>query len=75
VTEGTPDHRSDLYGLGASFWRLLAGRRMYTGTVREILDDVVHKDAPPLHVLRPDVPVVLSKIIGKLVQKDPSVGL
>jgi hypothetical protein len=48
---------------------------MYTGTVREILDDVVHKDAPPLHVLRPDVPVVLSKIIGKLVQKDPSVSL
>jgi serine/threonine protein kinase len=65
------NHLSDLYGLGATFWRLLAGRRMFAGNLRMILGAVINREPPTLQSIRPDIPTVISKIIRKLLSKNP----
>jgi serine/threonine protein kinase len=71
-TTGEPDHRSDLYSLGAALWRLLAGRRMFNShSVRTVLNDVLLTQPPLLHTVRPDIPDILSHIINKLLAKRP----
>jgi serine/threonine protein kinase len=68
---GGPNHLSDMYGLGATFWRLLAGRRMFAGNLRQILNDIVSREPPALQFVRPDIPVVISKVVHKLLAKNP----
>jgi serine/threonine protein kinase len=67
-----PTHLSDMYGLGATFWRLLTGRNLFFGpTVNSVLSSVASRDPPALHFIRPDVPIVLSRIVQKLLAKNP----
>ncbi len=66
------DRRSDVYGLGATLWFLLAGRPMFQG--RTIVDVVLaHRDkpAPSLHSVRGDVPDALDAAFRKMVAKRP----
>lgn len=67
------DHRTDLYALGCTFYRLVTGRTVFQGaTTKEILRAQV-KDVPePPHKLQSDVPVAVSSIVLKLLQKEPS---
>lgn len=66
------DFRSDLYSLGAVFYRLLSGEAPYTGEEPlEIIHAHLAKDVLPLHQVYPDVPVVLSRIVMKLLAKNP----
>jgi serine/threonine protein kinase len=71
ATLGGPNHLSDMYGLGATFWRLLAGRRMFSGTLRVILSSITSREPPSLQFVRPDIPTVISKIVQKLLSKNP----
>ncbi|MEZ5965978.1 MAG: FHA domain-containing serine/threonine-protein kinase [Planctomycetota bacterium] len=67
------DHRSDLYALGCTFYRVLAGRNPFTGSsVKDILRAHVKETAEPLHKVRSDVPVELSNIVQQLMAKDPA---
>jgi len=67
------DHRSDLYSLGATAYRLLSGRTPFEGaSTREILR-ALQNDAPrPLKELVPDVPPELDAVIARLMQKTPA---
>ena len=67
------DHRTDLYALGCTFYRLVTGRTVFQGaTTKDILRAQV-KDAPePPHKVQPDVPVAVSTIVLKLLQKEPA---
>lgn len=68
---GGATHLSDLYSLGATFFRLLSGRRLYSGSLKMILSAILTRDPPSLHLIRPDIPIVISKIVQKLLAKNP----
>ena len=50
------DERCDLYGLGATFFHLITGRRPYTGSVPEVLRAILVANAPPdPRAIRPEL--------------------
>lgn len=66
------DHRSDLYSLGCTLYRVLAGRPAFDGkTAREIMEKQVYEEATPIRKVNPATPGVLSVIISKLLEKKP----
>ncbi len=68
---GRIDVRTDVYGLGAVLYTLLAGRPPWTGrTLPDIFAQVVSGAAvTPLRSVRPDVPEVLSNVCGRCLAK------
>src|SRR5262245_39934885 len=67
------DTRSDIFSFGVVLFELLAGRRPFEGaTGLEVLQAIIHRPAPSLAELRPDVPVALRLVVEKALEKDPS---
>jgi serine/threonine-protein kinase len=77
------DFRSDLYSVGMIAYEALLGPAGFHNAFPELtpaaafgskwlgwLTDVT-KEATPLHVLRPDVPVAVSQFVARLMAKDP----
>ena len=66
------DHRSDLYSLGATLFRILTGRTLFTGDrSRKIMEKQVFEKPDRVRDVNPKVPRALADIVEKLVQKDP----
>ncbi len=72
---GAVDHRADLYGLGASMFRLLCGRgplaAMPNLSPLEKIRLLANHQPPLLEVLRPDAPAELCQLINSLLQTNP----
>lgn len=67
------DVRSDLYSLGATFFRMLTGKTLFHGAhAQEILRQQVKEEPPSVRELRPDVPEKIAAILQRLVRKDPA---
>src|SRR4029079_17471268 len=70
---GAPgDARSDIFSFGVLMYESLSGRRPFASpteaaTIAAILTDPV----PALDGTVPDVPAELSRIVGKMLEKDP----
>ena len=66
---------SDLYSLGASLFRMLTGRPLFSGQNYRSADRKMYghiHDLPPrLATLRPDVPPALDNLVHRLVEKNP----
>lgn len=68
----SPDERSDLYSLGATFYELLSGRRPFDeSTYAAVLVKLTQHPPPPLRSLAPDVPPALEGIISRLMAREP----
>ncbi len=70
---GTPVvHASDIYSLGATFYRLLAGVPPFQGSnIREILDKHIHEDPLPVSRYNAEVPPEIERMIHRMLAKDP----
>lgn len=66
------DHRADIYSLGVTFYRLLAGRVPFTGKdARAIMEKQVFSDPPPLRKYVSDVPPRVASLISRMMRKKP----
>ncbi|MFJ9634495.1 protein kinase [Streptomyces sp. NPDC101175] len=69
---GTFDHRSDLYSLGCVLFEAVTGRRPFTGTAWQLINQHLNESPALLRTLRPDAPVELERLVGRLLAKDPA---
>ncbi|MBM4016364.1 MAG: FHA domain-containing protein [Planctomycetes bacterium] len=66
------DIRSDLYSLGATLYRMLAGRTVFTGaSAEEIIRKAVRDEPEPLRSHNPQVPEKVAALVHRLLRKDP----
>jgi serine/threonine-protein kinase len=66
------DRRTDVYGLGATLYDLIAGHPPFTApSLAQLLERVLREDAPPLAEACPAVPEDLNTIVMKCLDRDP----
>lgn len=66
------DHRSDIYSLGCTFYRMLAGRMPFTGvTHKEITRKQIRYQPPALHTFIEEVSPRLSRLVEWMMAKNP----
>ncbi len=76
---GTIDKRSDVFALGLVAYQIVTGITLFhppPGNIEEAIAAVAHRmksmKIPPPHIVREDVPEILSSIIMKMLQLDPA---
>lgn len=68
----TLDTRSDLYSLGATFFRILTGKTMFHGeSAEEIVKKQLREPPPDVRAAAQNVPEKVAAIFTRLVQKEP----
>jgi serine/threonine protein kinase len=67
------DIRADIYGLGGTFYFLLAGQPLFPGgqITQKLLWHQTRRPVPIRH-LRPEVPEALAAILERMIDKDPA---
>jgi len=64
---------SDFYSLATVLFELLTGRQLFKAKkVKDLFRVVVHQRAPRLADVRPDLPLELSDVLARALQKKPS---
>jgi hypothetical protein len=67
------DPRSDQYSLAVVGYRMLTGHPPFEATsVQALLMKQITEVAQPLHEVRPDVPLEVSRALGRAMAKDPA---
>src|SRR5262249_22163888 len=68
-----PDLRADVYGLGATFYYLLAGQSPFgEGTVHQKLRWEQTREPRPIREVRPGIPEGLAAVVARMTAKEPS---
>lgn len=67
------DPRTDVWGLGATLYELLAGEKPFDGSfTTAVLYAVLHTEPRPLGDVRPDLPPGLAEVVQRCLAKDPA---
>ncbi|WP_211487305.1 serine/threonine protein kinase, partial [Corallococcus exiguus] len=65
------DHRADIYALGVMLYEITTGKQpFHRPTTEGILYAIRYEEATPPHLVRPDYPEVLSRIVMRCLVKD-----
>jgi tetratricopeptide (TPR) repeat protein/predicted Ser/Thr protein kinase len=67
----TLDRRTDVYALGATLYRVLAGRPPFQGSDLDVILQSLHRDPTPLREIDGAIPRDVETIVGKCLEKDP----
>jgi serine/threonine-protein kinase len=66
------DFRSDIYSLGATAYRMLAGVTPFNApSVRDLVNKKVREDAASIVEHSPEVPKAVAEIVGRMMARDP----
>jgi eukaryotic-like serine/threonine-protein kinase len=67
------DARADVFSLGCVLFECLTGARAFVGEhVMALLAKILFEDVPRLRELRPDIPLSLDALVGRMLAKDPA---
>ncbi len=67
------DFRSDIYSLGATFYRMLAGSTPFAApSIRDLVNKKVREDPIPLQQAHPEIPRSVSDLVQKMMSRDPA---
>ncbi|RKH42979.1 serine/threonine-protein kinase, partial [Corallococcus llansteffanensis] len=65
------DHRADIYALGVMLYEITTGKQpFHRATTEGILYAIRYEEPPPPHLVRPDYPEELSRIVMRCLLKD-----
>jgi serine/threonine protein kinase len=68
-----PDARSDVYGVGVLLYEMLTDALPFNAQdEKQLRHKIALKKAPPVHLIRPDIPESLSLIVAKLLSENPA---
>jgi TolB-like protein/Tfp pilus assembly protein PilF len=66
------DHRSDVFSLGVLLYEMASGQRPFAGaTSMELASSILRDTPPPVTERRDDLPAEFSRLIRRLLEKDP----
>ena len=63
------DIRADIYSLGCTLYHLLAGKAPFKGTPGEVMMAHAQKEPTAINLVRPEVPLELAEVVGKMMAK------
>jgi len=66
------DNRADIYSLGATFFRMITGKTLFTGsTAKEIVLKHIKEPPPAPSSIEPGVPPELDLLLSRMLAKEP----
>ena len=67
------DHRADLFACGVLLYRMLTGRRAFTGATEQVMYKILNEQPPPPSVVTQGVrPVAFDAIVARAMAKNPA---
>jgi serine/threonine-protein kinase len=67
------DARIDIYAVGVILYEALSGQRAFQGKdAREVVISVLSHSLKPLRAIRPEIPLVLDRIVARAMERDPA---